>query len=108
MVARPQEHRRELYQMKKVKLFNPYVSLRSKLYALQVLCSDYIAEGKWVKHFEMEFAKKFGFEYFLTTNSGTSALEVIYDTIGIKEGDEVAVSANFLLDSESKLRGIGK
>ncbi len=29
-------------------------------------------------------------------------------TSGIKEGDEVAVSANFLLDSESKLRGIGK
>ena len=64
-----------------VKLFNPYISWRSKWYALKVLSSDYIAEGKWVKQFEKEFAEKFGFERFLTTNSGTSALEVAYDAI---------------------------
>jgi perosamine synthetase len=72
------------------KLFHPYVSFLSKLYVLQVLCGNYIAEGKWTKQFEYEFSKKFNLSLnMLATSSGTSALEIAYDIVGIKEGDKV-------------------
>jgi dTDP-4-amino-4,6-dideoxygalactose transaminase len=72
-----------------IKLFDPHISFRSKWYALQVLSSDYIGDGEWVKRFGREFGKKFGFQYFRAVNSGTAALEIAYDVLGIGEGDEV-------------------
>ena len=42
-----------------------------------------------VKAFEKEFADFFGFKDVITLNSGTAALELAYDLVGIKEGDEV-------------------
>jgi len=41
-----------------------------------VLDSGQISEGKYVKEFEKEFAKKIGTKYCVTVNSGTSALLV--------------------------------
>ncbi len=47
--------------------------------------------GEFTKIFEARFAKKFGAEYAIALNSGTSALHAAVAALGIKEGDEVIV-----------------
>jgi len=52
----------------------------------------FIGEGGLVDRFEQECMKKFGFDYVLFTNSGTSAIDLALLTAGIKKGDEVITS----------------
>lgn len=54
-----------------------------------VLTSGYFGEGPQVKAFEKEFEDYFGVSDLITLNSGTAALEIAYDLVGIEEGDEV-------------------
>tara|TARA_B100000427_G_scaffold304237_1_gene289326 strand:+ start:8671 stop:9750 length:1080 start_codon:yes stop_codon:yes gene_type:complete len=76
--------------MKKYNLFNPSVFIDESLENLRDLfCTGYLAEGDAVREFESEFSSVFDYEFCLSVNSGTSALELAYDLIGIKEGDEV-------------------
>lgn len=49
--------------------------------------------GKFNQKLEEEFAKKFGLEYAIAVNSGTSALHATVAALGIKEGDEIIVPA---------------
>jgi perosamine synthetase len=44
-----------------------------------------------VKGFEEDFAKYVGSKYAIAVNSGTAALHLALDAVGIKEGDEVIV-----------------
>lgn len=74
---------------KKIKVFEPYVSPGAVANVMRVLQSGYIAEGPEVKAFELEFAKKFGFDEVVALNSGTAALELAYELAGIDAGDEV-------------------
>jgi dTDP-4-amino-4,6-dideoxygalactose transaminase len=58
---------------------------------MEVLNSDQLAEGIYVKQFEDEFSTKFNKRHVVALNSGTSALELGYLLAGIKSGDEVIV-----------------
>ena len=49
----------------------------------------FISEGHIVEEFENECMKKWGFDYVLFTNSGTSALELALLGGGVKVGDDV-------------------
>lgn len=73
----------------KYRLFKPYVSWRAIFNVIRVLLGSQLAEGKEVKLFEQEFAKKFGLKNVVALNSGTTALELAYELAGIKKGDEV-------------------
>lgn len=73
-----------------VNVFKPFISETAKKYVLEVLNSDQIAEGSRVKEFEKNFSLYYGLRC-IALNSGTSALEMIYDIIDIKEDDEVIV-----------------
>jgi len=53
------------------------------------LNSRWIGQGPKVDRFEKEFERKFGVESAVAVNSGTAALELAYDLIGIGPGDEV-------------------
>ncbi len=55
----------------------------------KTLGTIWIGQGPKAKEFEEKFAKKFGFKYCIAVNSGTSALELAYHLLDIKEGDEV-------------------
>ena len=70
-----------------IKLFQPYVNVQAKVNVQRVLSSTQLAEGPEVKLFEKEFAQKFGFEpwQIVTVNSGTSALELAYELVGVTE-----------------------
>ncbi len=47
--------------------------------------------GQFTKIFEAKFAEKFGVEYAVAVNSGTSALHAALAGLGVKPGDEVIV-----------------
>ena len=57
----------------------------------ETLNGRWLGQGPKVDKFEQEFGKKFGYKYPLFVNSGTSALELAYHLVGIKQGDEVIV-----------------
>lgn len=72
-----------------LRLFKPYVSLKSVIYVVRTLMGTQLAEGPMVKAFEKEFGEKFGKRNIVALNSGTSALELAYDLAGIGPNDEV-------------------
>ena len=57
----------------------------------EVIESGYIAEGEVVKKFESAFAKRFGVDFAISTNSGTSALHLTLLAMGVGSGDEVII-----------------
>lgn len=62
--------------------------------ALDVMNSGWYVLGNEVKQFESEFAEYIGNKFCVGLASGLDALEIAFKLIGIKEGDEVIVSAN--------------
>jgi len=57
----------------------------------RVLQSGWLTTGQITLAFEREFAAYLGVKYALAVNSGTSALQLALDAIGLKAGDEVLV-----------------
>ncbi|MDI6759748.1 MAG: DegT/DnrJ/EryC1/StrS family aminotransferase [Candidatus Brocadiaceae bacterium] len=58
---------------------------------MEVLSSNYIAQGPKVEALERVFKDYMGVEYALATNSGSSALHLLLLAMGIGTGDEVLV-----------------
>lgn len=73
-----------------ISLFWPTIFKKEWLNELSS-CFDtrWIGQGPIVDLFESEFATKFGYQYCLSTNSGSSALELAYHLVGITNGDEI-------------------
>jgi dTDP-4-amino-4,6-dideoxygalactose transaminase len=57
----------------------------------RVLRSGWLTTGPVALEFEKEFAEYIGCKHALAVNSGTSALQLALDAIGLKSGDEVLV-----------------
>lgn len=55
----------------------------------KVLFSGYVTQGPKVEEFEAKLSAFFGNPYVVTVNSGTSALHLALDLIGVGPGDEV-------------------
>jgi perosamine synthetase len=60
----------------------------------QVLASRWLTTGPVTLEFQKEFASYVGCKHALAVNSGTSALQLALDAIGLQEGDEVLVPTN--------------
>jgi perosamine synthetase len=58
---------------------------------VETLKSGWLTTGSKVKSFEEDFAKYVGSKHAIAVNSGTAALHLALDAVGIKEGDEVIV-----------------
>jgi perosamine synthetase len=56
---------------------------------LEVLESGWLTTGTKVRQLERDFAEYVGAKHAIAVNSGTAALHLCLDAIGIKEGDEV-------------------
>jgi len=76
---------------KKIRLRQTVVSHLAGEAVARVLAGGYLAEGEEVRFFEEEFSKHFNKKNCVAVNSGTSALELAYELVGIKAGDEVIV-----------------
>jgi dTDP-4-amino-4,6-dideoxygalactose transaminase len=60
---------------------------------VETLKSGWLTTGPKVKRFEEDFATYLGCKHAVAVNSGTAALHLALDAIGIKEGDDVIVPA---------------
>ena len=70
------------------------------LAALEQVCEDAaFSGGKYVKAFEVSFARYQQAEYCSGVNSGTSALSLALRALGVGPGDEVIVPANTFIAS---------
>jgi len=78
--------------MKHYPLFHPFIPYRDTLKELKsTLKSRWIGQAHKVEEFEKRFGLKYGYQYCLFVNSGTSALELSYHLLDLKGGDEVIV-----------------
>lgn len=59
---------------------------------IQVLKSGWITTGPRVKDFEEHFAGSIGSKHAIAVNSGTAALHLALEAIGLKKGDQVIMS----------------
>jgi len=76
----------------KIPLFYPHIPKEKILSEISdSLDGRWLGQGPKVNKFEKRFGEVFGYEYPLMLNSGTSALELAYHLINLKEGDEVIV-----------------
>jgi len=57
----------------------------------KVLKSGWLTTGLVTQKFEKNFAKFIGVKYAVAVNSGTAALHLALDAIGLKSGEEVIV-----------------
>ena len=56
---------------------------------VETLSSGWLTTGYKVKSFEENFARYVGAKHAIAVNSGTAALHLALDAVGLKEGDEV-------------------
>lgn len=70
-----------------INLFYPFMPKEAINAAVKTLKTRWLGQGAQVDEFEKKLA--FLGKYVLTTNSGTSALELAYDLLDLKKGDEV-------------------
>ena len=81
----------------KYPLVKMYVDDEIKRKALEILESGKYIKGPESKAFEKEFAGYIDAKYAVSTSSGTTALWLIYDALGIKNGAEfIAPSHTFI------------
>lgn len=72
-----------------IDMFKPYVPNEAVEAVSNVLRTRWIGEGPKVKEFERAFRRKFNQKYIASLNSGTAALDMAYELIGLQPGDEV-------------------
>ena len=74
-----------------ISLFDTYISPNALANVESVLYNRWLNEGKWVELFEQKL-ESIGLSYPTTVNSGTSALHLSLENIGIQSDDEVILS----------------
>lgn len=72
-----------------IDLFKPFVPKDVREAVYDILGERNITQGPRVEEFEKKFSNKFRVLDSVSVNSGTSALELAYELIGLKPGDEV-------------------
>lgn len=76
---------------KMIPLAQPWFSAQEPAEAGKVVKSKWLISGPIVEKFEKEFAKKIKVKYAVAVNSGSTALLMAQQALGISSGDEVIV-----------------
>ena len=79
---------------KRIPVFDISIGEKEKEYVNECLNTSFIGQGSYVKNFEKEFSKFCNCDYGITTTSGTTALHLACETLGIGMDDEVLVSSS--------------
>ncbi len=87
-----------------ISISSPNIGSEEIKEASEVLLSGNLIQGGKVKEFENIFSKFIGVKYGIATSSGTTALQVALEAIGIKAGDEVITTPfSFIATSNAVL-----
>lgn len=76
-----------------INFFNTYISPRAKSLVNEVLDTGMLSEGQVSKEFEEQLQSTFELQNIICLNSGTSALHLALDLLGVGPGDEVILPA---------------
>lgn len=76
-----------------IQLARPSLGEEESAAVLEVLDSGWLTQGPKVEAFETSFAKRHKVKFGVAVTSGTSALHVALEALGIGYGDEVIVPA---------------
>jgi perosamine synthetase len=93
--------------MKKINIAEMYVDNDIKQAVLDVLDSGHYIKGQNNKYFEKEFADFCGTNYAITTSSGTAAIFLSLQALGISNGDEVIVPSHTFIATVSPVLYLG-
>ena len=79
-----------------------------KQYLLECIESGWISsEGPFVKQFEEKFSARVGRKYGIAVSSGTAALDVAVESLGIQKGDEVILPTFTIISCIHQIARIG-
>jgi len=73
----------------KISLSRPDITEKEIRYVVDVLKTPNLSLGPKIGEFERKFADYIGVRHAISVNSGTSALHLCINALGIKDGDEV-------------------
>ncbi len=76
-------------QIDNIPLFYPDVNQQMKQAVITALNQQMIGQGQIVDQFEEQLCQKLNTKHLITVNCGTSALEIAYQLLDLKSGDEV-------------------
>ena len=65
------------------------------------------SEGGYVKEFEKKFCRSVNRKYGISVSSGTAALDIAVDSIGISKGDEVILPASVIISCVNQIVRLG-
>ena len=68
---------------------------------------EHLSMGKYVKLFESTFSNFNNSKYSIATSSGTSALEIILRSIGVKSNDQVIIPSHTFIATASSVMSLG-
>lgn len=71
------------------------------------LVEGHLATGKPAEAFENAFRDKFGYQHVVSVNSGTTALQMALNALGITHGDEVIVTAYSIMATVNCILSVG-
>ncbi len=90
-----------------IKVAEPCVGAEEAEAVTRVILSGNYVSGKQVESFETAFADYIGCKYAVAVNSGTSALYIALESIGVGKGDEVIVPAMTFFSTVSSVLYLG-
>lgn len=93
--------------MNKIAHNKPSLDKKELLAVKKVMESSWIIGGSEVKKFENKIAKMNNFRYAIALNSGTAAIHLTLLALGVKENDEVILSAFTVADPLNAINYIG-
>ncbi|MBI4277954.1 MAG: DegT/DnrJ/EryC1/StrS aminotransferase family protein [Armatimonadetes bacterium] len=76
----------------RIPIAKPIITGEEKARVLQVMESGMLVAGREVREFERQFADYLGAPHAVATSSGTTALEIALEAVGIGPGDVVATT----------------
>ena len=95
-------------QNRRIFLSPPHMSEHEHAFVREAFDSNYIAPlGPMVDAFESEFCAKIGISYAVALISGTAALHLALQMVGVKPGDEVWTSTLTFIGSVSPINYLG-
>ncbi len=90
-----------------IPLAKPVISEEAKRAVEKVIESGVFVNGPCTERFEKQFAKYCGTRYAIGVSSGTDALHLTLESLGIGKGDEVIVPANTFISTAFAVRYTG-